>query len=99
MGQLVIVLETQDSFALSLAESSLKEAGIPYVIEADDPQYLPGIYGTSGVGATPLWKCSCRIQVTPEFEQSARAILKPLQYPEPLDEDEPFQPSQAADMF
>lgn len=78
----VAVLEVRDSFALSLAEAALKQAGIPYVIQTDDPQYLPGIAGTSGIGVTPLWNCVCQIQVPLEMEATARELLEPLQYPD-----------------
>jgi hypothetical protein len=77
----VTVVEIRDSFALSLAEAALEEEGIPYVIEADDAQYLPGIAGTSGIGATPLWKCLCRIQVPLDMATRARGLLEPLQHP------------------
>jgi hypothetical protein len=78
----VTVLEVSDSFALSLAESALMDADIPYVIEADDPQYLPGIGGTSGIGAVPLWSCGYRIKVPADLEVRAWELLAPLQHPD-----------------
>jgi hypothetical protein len=65
----VTVLEVSDSFALSLAESARIDADTSYLIEADDPQYLPGIGSTSGIGAVPLWSCGSRIKV-PEIWRS-----------------------------
>lgn len=43
--QLVTVLETRDTFGLSLAKASLDEAGIDYLVTGDDPRYLAGIPG------------------------------------------------------
>jgi hypothetical protein len=82
--QLTTVLETRDSFAVKLAEATLEDAGIEYVACEEDYGFLPGIFGTSGIGETPLWKCSCRIQVPVEHEETARALLENLQSEEPL---------------
>jgi hypothetical protein len=76
---LVTVLETDDSFALTLAKSALEDAGIPYVVSGDDPRYIPGFPGAFGVGAIPSGKCSATIQVDRESEAEARALLEPLQ--------------------
>jgi hypothetical protein len=79
---LITVLEAKDSFALTLAKSSLEEAGIEYVVSGDDPRYIAGIPGAFGVGEIPLGtRCSCRIQVARESEREARAVLEPLQQP------------------
>jgi len=78
----VTILEVSDSFALSLAESALRDANIPYVLEADDPQYLPGVGGTSGIGAIPLWKCAHRIKVAADSDVATRDLLAPLQHPD-----------------
>ncbi len=75
---LVTVLVTHDSFALSLAKASLDEAGIPYIVRAEAPDYLPGFHGASGIGATPLWKAVAEIQVARECEADARLLLEPL---------------------
>jgi hypothetical protein len=77
--ELVTVLEIRDSFALGLAKASLDDAGIDYVVNGEDPGYLPGFHGGSGIGATPLWKGSYRIQVAAECAEEARALLEPLQ--------------------
>ena len=83
--ELVTVLETHDGFALTLAKASLDDAGIDYVVQGDDPRYLPGFPGAFEVGATPLWGCSCSIQVAPENEAEARALLDPLRKPDSTD--------------
>ncbi|MGC9970166.1 MAG: DUF2007 domain-containing protein [Bryobacteraceae bacterium] len=80
--ELVAVLETDDSFALTLAKASLEDAGIDYLVTGDDPRYMAGwIPREYGGGMTPLGRCSCRIQVAPESEAEARALLEPLQKP------------------
>jgi len=79
---LVTVLETDDSFALTLAKSALEDAGIQYVVSGDDPRYIPGFPGAFGVGAIPFGKCSATIQVDRESEAEARALLEPLQQKE-----------------
>ena len=71
--ELVTVLETGDSFALTLAKASLEEAGINYLVSGDEPRYIAGFPGAFGTGATPLCNCSWRIQVAPECESEARA--------------------------
>jgi hypothetical protein len=81
--ELVTVLETGDSFALSLAKASLDDAGIAYLVVGNDPRYIAGFPGAFGIGETPLCGCSCRIQVAPESEAEARDLLEPLQAPLP----------------
>lgn len=83
--QLVTILETTDSFALSLAKASLEEAGIQYVVSGDEPRYIAGFPGAFGVGETPLCKCRCVIQVTPEDEREARTLMEPLKQPNPIE--------------
>ena len=86
---LVTVLETKDCFALTLAKSTLENAGIRYVVSGDDPRYFPiydGVVGVPGIGQIPLWKCSCQIRVPQESEEEARALLEPLQNPIPEDQ-------------
>jgi len=76
---LVTVFSTDDAFALTLAKSSLEDAGMEYVITGADPRYIAGIPGAFGVGQIPLGtKCSCEIQVERPFEKRARALLEPL---------------------
>ncbi|HEY3440220.1 MAG TPA: DUF2007 domain-containing protein [Paludibaculum sp.] len=88
--ELVTVLETRDSFAVKLAKAALEDAGIECVIREErwDLQ-LPGIFGGSSIGETPLWKSFCQIQVAPEFEEESRALLENLQDPEPLADEGP----------
>ena len=76
---LVTVLETDDSFALSLAKSALEDGGIEYIVSGDDPRYIAGFEGAFGMGAIPLGGCSSSIQVARESEDKARALLEPLQ--------------------
>ncbi|HWQ52880.1 MAG TPA: DUF2007 domain-containing protein [Bryobacteraceae bacterium] len=81
---LVTVLETSDTFALSLAKSALEDAGINYLVSGDDPRYFSisdGAVGAPGIGQTPLWRCSCIIQVPRECEAEARALLEFLENP------------------
>ena len=54
---LVTVLETSDTFALSLAKSALEDAGINYLVSGDDPRYssiYDGAVGAPGIGK-PLY--------------------------------------------
>ncbi len=88
--ELVTVLETSDTFALALAKSALEDAGIEHLVSGDDPRYFQihdGVVGAAGIGQTPLWKCSCKIQVARESEAEARALLEPLQNPPAADSD------------
>ena len=85
---LVTVLETSGTFALTLAKSALEEAGIDFLVSGDDPRYssmYDGVVGAPGVGQTPLWKCCCKIQVARESEAEARALLESLEYPPEAD--------------
>jgi hypothetical protein len=79
---LVTVLETNDSFALTLAKSALEDAGIKYVVGEDNPKPLGGFPGNFGLGETPLGTvCSSTIQVDRAFEGEARGLLEPLKNP------------------
>jgi hypothetical protein len=81
-SDLITVLEVTDSFALTLAKSSLEDAGIDYVVIGDNPRYFAGIPGGFGVGEIPLGTvCRCEIRVSREAEREARALLEPLQQP------------------
>lgn len=76
---LVTVLEIGNSFALTLAKSSLEDAGIEYLVSGDDARYNAGFPGAFGLGETPLGsKCSCRIQVARECAPEALALLEPF---------------------
>ncbi len=76
--ELVTVLEPKDSFALTLAKAALEEAGIGYLVIGDAPA------GLFGGGETPIAACACRVQVAPEDEAEARALLEPLAQPNEL---------------
>lgn len=87
---LVTVLETGDTFALFLAKAALEDAAINYLVSGDDPRYFSiydGAVGAPGIGQTPLWKCSCAIQVARESEAQARALLESLENPPAADID------------
>ena len=86
--ELVTVLETHDTFALSLAKASLGEAGIEYLVKSNQLQYLRAPQEFTGLGVTPLGGCYCQIQVAREFESEARALLEPLRNPVPTGEIE-----------
>jgi hypothetical protein len=58
---LATVFETHDSFALTLAKSSLEDAGIGYLIEGVDPSYVAGI-----PGAMELAKFRCEHRILAE---------------------------------
>ena len=80
--ELVTVLETGEPIALSLAKASLDEAGIKYILTPDEappspfrPKYFWGFQ--------PSVAIPCRIEVAPEDEKEARALLEPLRNPDP----------------
>lgn len=78
--ELVTVLETNSSLALTLAKSALDDAGIPYIVDMPGGGFLPGWHGTAGIGTMPLnWVVDVRLQVAPESEQQARELLANLQ--------------------
>lgn len=72
-GELVMVFESSDNFAISLAKSALEEASIPYWVQGDEPT-LRRFYGTFVLP-------TCRFQVAREDEAEARALLEPLLFP------------------
>lgn len=86
--QLVTVLGTSDTFALALARASLEDAGIDYVVACDEHGHHPMFPSAFPMGAAPICSCECRVQVAPEFESEARALLGPLEKPEPISEAE-----------
>jgi len=79
---LVAVLETVDAFALTEAKAALDEADIAYVVSAPDFGFLPGWYGTAGIGTLPLdWKGHSTVLVPRESYQAARALLETFAAP------------------
>jgi Putative prokaryotic signal transducing protein len=82
--ELVTVLGTSDTFALTLARASLEDAGIDYVVACDEHGHHPMFPSAFPMGAAPICTCECRIQVTPEYENEARALLEPIERPEPI---------------
>jgi hypothetical protein len=68
--KLVVILETDDPFALALAKEALEEAGIPY-------------YGLNQIATLmndidPMLRKWVRLQVACDREAEARALLAPL---------------------
>jgi Putative prokaryotic signal transducing protein len=80
--ELVTVLETHDNVALSLAKAALDEAGIQYLVDADEVPWRPGYY-SGWMETSPALQGAFRIQVAREDEDEARSVLEPLEYPEP----------------
>jgi len=85
---LVAVFETNDSFALTLAKASLDDAEIPYALTGGDQRFTGAIHGF-GIPPTAFGVFSSRIEVAPEFETEARALLEPLVNPEAVCDIEP----------
>lgn len=84
---LVAVLETVDTFALTEAKAALEEAGIAYGVNAPDFGFLPGWYGTAGIGTLPLdWKGHSTVLVPRESYEVARTLLDTFAAP-PTEED------------
>ena len=81
--RVVTVLQTEDTFALRLAEGALEDAGIEYLVSSQDElrQAFRGIFGLNPDQAPYQ---TCRIQVAAEQEAEARAILEPLEHPSPV---------------
>jgi hypothetical protein len=86
--ELVTVLGTSDTFALSLAKASLEDAGIDYVVACDEHGHHPMFPTAFPMGAAHICTCECRVQVAPEFANEARALLEPLENPEPISDAE-----------
>jgi hypothetical protein len=87
--ELVTVLETGDPAELALAESLLREAGIPFFKKGDQLQNLFAM-GTLGFGFSPVAGPAV-LQVTEEHAETAEQILADLaatgvEEPEPMKE-------------
>jgi hypothetical protein len=78
---LVTVFESSDPFAVSLAKSTLVDAGVEYVEGGDDADER------SLSGMTPMGAGASRIQVEEACADRARELLEPLLHPEPIPED------------
>jgi hypothetical protein len=79
-GDVVTVLETGSQSLVAVARSILDGAGIPYIARNDRLQNLFG-WGSIGTGFNVAMGV-VRLQVPPEREREARALLTEL--PEPL---------------
>ncbi len=82
---LVTVLETDDTFVLSMARGALDEAGIDYLVACDEHGHHPEFPTAFPIGSAPICCCWCRVQVAVEFESQARELLCTLQKPDPLE--------------
>ena len=79
----VTVLETHDTFALSLAKAALEEAGIEYVVDSRELRNVRMPQDGTSLGLTPMCGCDSQIRVARECEEEARELLEPLRNPEP----------------
>jgi len=70
----VMVFESSDRFAISLAKGSFEEAAIPFWMQGDDSYTEPG-------GMMPLMFPSCRFLVPKDREAEARELMAPLESP------------------
>ena len=77
----VTVLETHDTFALSLAKASLEEAGIEYLVRSVDLQNVRMPQDGTSLGLSPMCGCYSLIQVARDCEEEARELLEPLKHP------------------
>jgi hypothetical protein len=82
-SDLVTVLETGSQSLVAVASSILDGAGIPYIARNDRLQNLFG-WGSIGTGFNVAMGM-VRVQVPPDREQEARALLTEL--PKPLAEE------------
>ncbi len=78
--KVVTVLETEDAFALGMAQAALEEVGIEYMVSSDE-SLRQGYRGIFGLSPDSMPYQTCRIQVASEREAEARAILEPLANP------------------
>ncbi len=85
-GDLVTVLETGSQSLVAVVGSILDGAGIPHIARNDRLQNLFG-WGSIGTGFN-LVTGVIRIQVPPDREQEARALLTEL--PDPLADEGDF---------
>ena len=76
--ELVTVLETEDPFALALAQAALEEVGIEYLVVAGSDKEVP-----DAVRLDPQARHHhpYRVQVTVECRGKARELLEPLEQP------------------
>ena len=72
---LVVVLETNDAFALALAKELLKEAGIPYFVLNQITTLVNDV--------DPMLRKWVRIQVARDREVEARDLVASLLQPQP----------------
>lgn len=78
--KLVVVLDTNDPYALALAEGSLEEAGIPH--------FVPNRITTLVNDVDPFARKWLRIQVARDREAEARELIAAVLEPQPSDASE-----------
>jgi hypothetical protein len=69
----VVVFESNDAFAISLAKGSLEDSGIPFLMEGDET--------AARLMLGPIMFPSCRFLVPKDREAEARELLEPLGFP------------------
>jgi hypothetical protein len=77
---LVVVLETNDPFALALAKGLLEEAGIPYFGLNEITRLVNDV--------DPMLRKWVKLQVARDREAEARELLAELPHPAPAGESE-----------
>lgn len=72
--KLVVVLESDDPFAVAFAKSTLDEAGIPYYVLNEISRLVNDI--------DPMLHKWVRLQVAADHEAEARELVSALRHPE-----------------
>jgi hypothetical protein len=72
--ELVVVLETDEPFALALAKGLLEEAGIPFMVRNEITRLVNDI--------DPMLRKWFKIQVASDREEEARELLSTLHEPQ-----------------
>ena len=77
--ELVVVLETNEAFALALAKGLLEEAGIPFMILNEISMLVNDV--------DPMLRKRLKVQVARDREVEARELLANLLQPQAMDAD------------
>lgn len=83
--QMIGVLDTEDNFALAMATTALRDAGIIFDLVA-----IPAVQGAIAAERPKWWTPPCRILVAVEDEGEARSLLEPYQQPATPEEIDRF---------
>ena len=73
--KLVVVLETNEAFALALAKGLLDEAGIPFLVQNEISMLVTDV--------DPMLRKWIKLQVAADREAEARELLATLHEPQP----------------